>query len=487
MVMGNVAYPLDGNSVDNLQSVFHSDFIVEFNIGELEVSASRESLQFSTATQNAIRKRFKAIMAEISQKISDKIANAKSLFEAKCIYNSLSNNSGDFYRFQKQFANITWNGIKIDNDTITASNQTLKEVKIFEIVTSRKSERVISRVVDNKTIRCYSWCRLYVDDTNHKFMQRLGHYVYDHKASGICTIFVIQFSSDKAKKNWFSEVGMAESEIPLASSEKICKIEYPKNPNGDSLNIRDTKHLTSEFKLNLSATGGWYKVKSDQFSEASFDLDKGGVYVHINRFHCKSYFDPNNSECLIEPNNFIKLLNFSQKGFDIVYPEVACFKQDTAEKVSKNNNWQSLKEYVKDYISKAWTDGQCQKIANYIELQDFLGDHRREWQLISQIKNIDSITKFQNIVESFYLIKKNGHLDKDSSDNLIEVFKRVSLKETVCGGLSPTHSLKKEMKDILDRYEIFGAVDWWQDKSAKIVQKYIQLEEKSLTTAPIAQ
>ena len=487
MVMGNVAYPLDGNSVDNLQSVFHSDFIVEFNIGELEVSASRESLQFSTATQNAIRKRFKAIMAEISQKISDKIANAKSLFEAKCIYNSLSNSSGDFYRFQKQFANITWNGIKIDNDTITASNSTNKEVRIFEIVSSRKSERVISRIVENKTIRCYSWCRLYVDDTNQKFMQRLGHYVYDHKTSGVSTIFVIQFSSDKAKKDWFSEVGMAESEIPLASSEKICKIEYPKNTNGASLSVRDTKHLTSEFKLNLSATGGWYKVKSDQFSEASFDLDKGGVYIHINRFHCKSYFDPNNPECLIEPSKFIKLLNFSEKGFDIVYPEVACFKEDTAEKASKNKNWQSLKEYVKDYISKAWTNGQCQKIVNYIELQSFLSDYGREWNLIKQIKNIDSITKFQKIVESFYLIQAYGVLNKDASDNLIEVFKRVSLKETICGGLSPTHSLKKEMKDILDKYEIFGAVDWWEAKSPKIVQKYIELEEKSLTTAPIAQ
>jgi hypothetical protein len=42
------------------------------------------------------------------------------------------------------------------------------------------------------------------------------------------------------------------------------------------------------------------------------------------------------------------------------------------------------------------------------------------------------------------------------------------------------------MKDILDKYEIFGAVDWWEAKSPKIVQKYLQLEEKSLTTSPVA-
>ena len=33
--------------------------------------------------------------------------------------------------------------------------------------------------LDSKTINCYSSARLYVDDTNHKFNQRLAHYVYN--------------------------------------------------------------------------------------------------------------------------------------------------------------------------------------------------------------------------------------------------------------------------------------------------------------------
>jgi hypothetical protein len=36
VVMGNVAYPVDGSSVDGLETSFHTDFIVEFEIGELE-------------------------------------------------------------------------------------------------------------------------------------------------------------------------------------------------------------------------------------------------------------------------------------------------------------------------------------------------------------------------------------------------------------------------------------------------------------------
>ena len=487
MIMGNVAYPLDGSSVDNLPSVFHSDFIVEFNIGELEVSASREALQFSTTTQNAIRKRFQAIKDEVGAKIKEKITNAKSLFEAKCIYNSLTNTHGDFYRFQKQFSNITWNNIKIDNDFIYGSAASSKGIRLFEIVKSKRSERVISRIVENKTIRCYSWCRLYVDDTNQKFMQRLAHYVFNDQQTNISTIYVIQFLSEQAKKDWLNDVGMAKSEIPLASSEKINKIEYPKNTNGSSPTIRDTKHSINEFKLNLQATSSWYKVKSDQFSEASFDFDKGGVYIHINRFHCKRFFDPADLDCITEPSKFIKLLNYSEKGFEITYPEIACFKSETAEKASKSKNWQSLESYVKDYISENWTDGQCQKIVNYIHLQGFLNDYRREWEYMINIKNIPAITKFQDLVKSFYLLKKNGHLDKDASDNLIDVFNRAGFKDTICGGLRPTHDLHQEIKDIFNKYEIFKAVDLYDAKGPKIVQKYLELEEKSLTTVPVTQ
>lgn len=483
MIMGNVAYPLHGASVDNLPSIYHTDFIVEFNIGELEVSASREALQFSTATQNAIRKRFQLIKNEIDVKITEKIANAKSLFEAKCIYDNFTSTRGDFYRFQKHFTQIFWKGMKINDNTITASSKTNKDVRIFEITTSTKSERVISRIVENKIIRCYSWCRLYVDDTKQKFMQRLAHYVYDHKASGVSTIFVIQFSSDQAKKNWFSEVGMAESEIPLASSEKINKILYLENPNGSSPSVKDSKHISCEFKLNLQATDSWYKVKSDQFSEASFDLDAGGVYLYINRFYCDKSYRAGNLECCIEPTNFIRLFNNSQKGFEIVYPEIACLKKDTAEKAIKNKKWQSLEQYIKQHISDNWKDGQCQKIANYLELQNFLKDYKIKWQFLERLKHIPDIVAFQNVVKSFYLIESNGTLDKDASDNFIRLFDRTHLKDVICGGKTATHDLKKEIEKIFNKYQIFKAIDWYDHNGPKIVQKYLDLEEKTLTSA----
>ena len=275
VVMGNVAYPVDGSSVDGLQMAYYNNFIVEFEIGELEVSASRESLQFSAKTQAAIKKRFKAISIEVTKTISDKIANAKSLFEAKGIYNMLTSASGDFYRFKSSFASILWNNKRIDDHHLTWTDATSKGVRIFDISRSNRSERAISKRVDRRDMPCFEWCKLYVDDTNHKFMQRLAHYVQNAKETGIVKIYVIEFADDKIKKDWLTEVGMSESELVYASSEKINKIKYLKNLSPDYA-PKDSKHLSSEFRLNTQVTN-WKKTKSDHFNEATFDLSEAGV------------------------------------------------------------------------------------------------------------------------------------------------------------------------------------------------------------------
>ena len=480
MVMGNVAYPMDGNSVDGLNSVFYNDFVVEFEIGELEVSASREALQFSATTQNAIKKRFKIIMGEVTQTISDKITNAKSLFEAKGIYNSLTNATGDFYRFQSHFKNLKWNNKDINNHSLAWNTIADKKVTVFEIAKSNRSERINCRVLDSKTIHCYSSARLYIDDTNHKFMQRLAHYVYNQNNTGITKIYVVEFDDAQGKKDWLADVGMDESELVYASSEKINKIEYPKNSSGVSAD-ENPKHICSEFKLDLAANKSYYKVKSDQFQEAAFNLDAGGVYININRFYCKAEFN-GHTECVVEAGSFINLLTKCFQGFEIQFPEVACFKQESAEKAIKNPKWRSLKGYIKDYISENWTDGQSQKLVNYIEFRRFHKEFFHELRYLYCIKNISTIKNFCDLVDSFKLWHEIS-----VADEIISMFSRTQLLTTVTAGLKPTCCLTEEIKKIKSKYKILDAIDWFRSENAPITEKYLQLEEKSLTTAPITQ
>lgn len=482
-VMGNVAYPVDGISVDGLEMAYYNNFIVEFEIGELEVSASRESLQFSAKTQAAIKKRFKAISAEVQKIISDKIANAKSLFEAKGIYHTLTNSSGDFYRFKNNFTNILWNNQKIDDHNLTWTKATNKSVKIFDIAKSNRSQRVFSKRVDVNNIPCFEWTKLYIDDTNHKFMQRLAHYVHDSNRTHISKIHVVQFADDKTKKAWLAEVGMSESELTYTSSEKIKKIICVKDSESYSA-PKDIKHTSSEFKLNTEVTN-WRKIKSDYFKEATFDLSQGGTYIHINRFHCNSSYSGPGSECCSEAKEYINLLNSTgaYPSFDIHYPEVACFKENTIEKVVKDSKWKDLKTFVKDYIAKNWTDGQRQKIVNYMELKKFNQAHGKEMAYLGHIEGIDTISQFNKLVKSFNLFEAQGMMDFRAGEHFINLFSRADLLGIIMEGLTPTSCLFDELKKIKSKYSILDVINWYDNDGPKVLEKYLQLEEKSLTPA----
>ena len=483
MVMGNVAYPISSDSVDGLSTAFNNDFVVEFEIGELEVSASRESLQFSPSTQNAIKKRFKSIMAEISQKISDQISNAKSLFEAKGIYHSLTDSSENFYRFQSHFKSLVWNNKTVSSNALIWSSSAGKGVKVFNISKGRKSDRVNCRILENNQIGCSPSARLYVDDTSHKFMQRLAHYVYNAKSTGVNEIYVVKFEDAKAKKDWLISVEMNDSELVYVSSENINKIEYLKY-NGVPIN-ENPKHISSEFKLDLASNGSYRTVRSDQFKAAAFDLNSGGVYIYINRFFCESECSED-AECNIDASYFINLLKYSPckklREFQIDFPEVACFKSESVEKVIKNPKWKSLKSYVQNFIAQNWTDEQSQKLANYIELRRFELESSTKLRYLYAIKNISTIKNFCDLVDSFRLSQ-----EESASDELISLFKRTRFLQTVTAGLKPTHCLSGELEKIISKYKIFNAIEWCHSEAAPITEKYLQLEEKNLTTAPFTQ
>jgi hypothetical protein len=73
-------------------------------------------------------------------------------------------------------------------------------------------------------------------------------------------------------------------------------------------------------------------------------------------------------------------------------------------------------------------------------------------------------------------------MNTNMADELIAIFERTGLLGTVTANLKPTHSLEIEFNKMKDQFEIFKAINWYEDKNALIVEKYLQLEEKSLTT-----
>ena len=89
-VMGNIGYPMDFDSLNysgedyaELQSLCSSNLILQINIGDLEISASREKLQYTEYTRKNLIKRLKQAQNELAEQIGERFKGCKTLFEAR--------------------------------------------------------------------------------------------------------------------------------------------------------------------------------------------------------------------------------------------------------------------------------------------------------------------------------------------------------------------------------------------------------------------
>lgn len=92
-LMGNVAYPLKASVLNSkYHNLLNWGLVIDFGIGELDVSASREDISYDEVTVDVIHKRLDLVLRELQTFVSAKFASAKTLWEARIIMAEINNN-----------------------------------------------------------------------------------------------------------------------------------------------------------------------------------------------------------------------------------------------------------------------------------------------------------------------------------------------------------------------------------------------------------
>ena len=125
-IMGNIGYPLAVSSMKldmsrdedkRIYNLLSSAIVLNFEIGDLDVAASREGLQYTDRTLGNIRKLSLEVVNKIVADIEKNIgSSAKSVFGAKKLLFSMDNFVDGFYHLRKILDKITFKGVPIVND-----------------------------------------------------------------------------------------------------------------------------------------------------------------------------------------------------------------------------------------------------------------------------------------------------------------------------------------------------------------------------------
>lgn len=240
-VMGNVAYPVDFDSHD-LEFLFekiNGYLAVEFDIGDLEVSASRETLSLTKDTQAKIKSKLDGILGEIVEEMQKSIDALEHLRDIKSL---------DYWSYiQKNLKQFTYKGKTIDQYSKSA-RYTDDDRPMFHTLFRhyhRKNVRhdkwysVVANPWTNRKTMCL------VIDKNRYVQHNRNEFYNEHRTMNSCDVIECNLEDLEGVKDFFEYVDF-DYELLSKRIENGCKPERKKLARGTVAGIKITEITSDE-------------------------------------------------------------------------------------------------------------------------------------------------------------------------------------------------------------------------------------------------
>tara|TARA_R100000808_G_scaffold5757_1_gene17346 strand:+ start:4561 stop:6807 length:2247 start_codon:yes stop_codon:yes gene_type:complete len=434
-VMGNIAYPVTYSDLQlttedadaGLSDLLTGSLVMRFNIGDLEISASREKLQMTDFTRKNLKDKLRLVSKELGEVVAKDFKSCKTLFDAKCLHGQVFDYSTGLYGLRQVLAPMMlWKGKALDGDSFSCVDDD-SGVRLFKLVKPNRGHRL--RLEQQYRIDCRKNVVVVENDGgngNRGVLGKLLPLAIDQNK----TVYLIEFSNAKKRKAWMKQTGF-DGAMPLLTDlpKKAISHYY----GGSTTNQRTGKTITAKtFVLDYDKTG-WQDKESDRWKPTDVDFENdSGVYVILDRYKIvdnrdiAAAKDWNGNPSIIEPRKVITNVRDLVKILDIDKPLIYGIKKAQASKVENNPNWVNWFDYLADVIVKAgeeqgleqsladknalalWRKGEFYrdnlfKLADHVEIQDgdFATIHQHIREMQKSAKKSESFDELQNILSSY--------------------------------------------------------------------------------------
>lgn len=291
-IMGNVGYRLDPASLgtgygDRLYKLLECGIELDFEIGELEISANREGLQYKDTTNRSIKALFDSISADMASRFSKQIAQAKTLWDAKILYGKIFERTGDHHQSMLREAisgDIKWNGITITSSNVDVSSARQKP-GVISVASYNNSRSWIGRGKYDKNLhlcrfRAGEEVQLYINDLPGQKGSPARLNTFFATAPLGSTMILLAFADAKAKDAFFKQAQMEGA--PTSNFSSIIPT-YTTGSSNSGPSAHRAKHSARGFELDESLTCGKHAC-SGHWKNVDIDKKGTGVYVRIDKF-----------------------------------------------------------------------------------------------------------------------------------------------------------------------------------------------------------
>lgn len=441
-VMGNIGYPFDNHFKNpSLYKMIESGIEVQFEIGDLEISASREKLQYTDHTKKAIEDKLNRIINEVSKELDEKFNSCNTYFDACKFYGSIMDYSGPYYGLKDLFkGKLHFKGTAISDKSIyyAAPLDGGYNLRLFEI--TWRSKKI--RAIQSSKILCNEDTILIDNDLSLK--AGLINRVYDLVNSGK-SVYLISYNSPANRAKILNEMHLEDSNLVKISS--LPKLSWANS--GVTSYVKNTKHSSKEFVFDMAfaAKTGWHRKNSDFWTQEEVDVENdAGVYVIINQFNFQS-----KNKSLEGPNHLYKIIN-SLGVMGIVVPKVYGFKLKHVDTLTKNPNMEEFFVHISRRLTEHFaSNNTAQKVSNRIEYQKERDSRSWIYFLEGNGKNISSKTVCASV------LNKINHLRCKGQEKVLE--EAAGWKEYF-SPVKPEFNMESLIKQFDDKYPLVNLLNF---------------------------
>ncbi len=302
-VMGNIGYTISSSALKldenndaeaTIERLLNNcDIQLDVPIGELDIAASREGLQYTDRTIDNIKKRILVIRDFLVADITKQLKGAQSLWSFKRMLGEMHNFNSPYYvvcNAMRGKNGYDYNGKAIKDYTINFGNS-----RGFKLYTPRKGYVNGSYVVkgskneDMTHLISLDGDMVIVENTKKIKTQIVNHIFPYLQNDGKVIVFEPLNAADR--KNQMDALGLSNSDIvDMATLPKVLLPRATRRANNNALMVNRSKHTSKVFSIdpNSKSLSSYHKVKSDYWMEDDLDLStldpKKYCYVEIERF-----------------------------------------------------------------------------------------------------------------------------------------------------------------------------------------------------------
>lgn len=477
-VMGNIAYPIEmpnaETNLGELQYILNNKVEIKFDIGELDFNPSREALNYSAQTINAIKQKLESIRDSIALLIEEKVKSIENLWEIQSVLSNYFNNSlytasvSSFIAKSDSFRKFFSNGVRKEFE-VTFDELSKYNIKARSFTVSSYK----GTINDNKP------CRRTIKDTNGNHVleeyfdismnkntffivnnSKIGgleraKYHFRRQPHGV-TVFLLEPLDIKCSADFKGFLNYIYSPGNVLDQSEL--IEKPKETKSSFKNISILKMIHTSYNSRTGRKQSW--AEGGKLSE--FSSTETYYYIPLKGFEVESAYGLNSAYRLFEAMKNCGISSLSNINLYGV-------RKSDIETIKKLTNWINIEDYIVGVL-KGLPPEPLIKSHNLFNNYSYFSHD----MIINSISSkLEKESSFKKVCE--YYSKYNGNSFRNDSVKFI--YKLYNNNTEVD---STIEIIKKELAETNKKYPLLQYISFYSIKPEAVVD-YIKLIDKQHT------